>query len=426
MPTTVLVAVAFLLVIVAFPIYLAILAGTVLSFEWLGPAMPARVLPQRLVEGINIFALLAVPLFIFAADIVGRGQIGAKLVALMEGLVGHLRGGLAIATVLACAMFGAISGIGAAAVVSIGPIVYPALLKQGYGRGFAVGLILSASTLAMVIPPGVAMILYSVQTSTSVARVFLGGLAAGGWFVLFLSVYCWWYAVRSKVNTSERIGWRQNLTRAKEAIWAIGLPVVIFGGIYSGVFTPTEAAAAACVYAAVVETLVYRQLSFKELFKLSQTSSIMIATLMIVISVGSLMTWFMTLERVPVAITNMLNDVPAAAVLAVINVMFLIAGMFIDPNSAVIIMAPLISPAATAIGIDPVHLGTVLVFNLAIGMVTPPFGLNIFIGIATFRLPYIEVVRATIPFIVLSLLTLLLITYVPSLLLWLPNLVHGG
>ena len=425
MPTLVLVSVAFFLIVVSFPIYLAILSGTLLSFEWLGPMMSGRVLPQRLVEGINVFALLSVPLFIFAADIVGRGQIGAKLVSVMEGLVGHLRGGLAIATVLACAMFGAISGIGAAAVVSIGPIVYPALIRTGYSRGFAVGLILSASTLAMVIPPGVAMILYSVQTSTSVAKVFLGGLASGIWFIVIVGIYCWWYARRHNIATSQRVSWSENWVRIKDAVWAIGLPVVIFGGIYSGVFTPTEAAAAACAYAAVVETLIYRQVSFKDLFKLSQTSAIMISTLMIVISVGSLMTWFLTLEQVPAAIVSMLGDVPSAAVLAVINVLFLIAGMFIDPNSAVIIMSPLIYPAAAAIGIDPVHLGVVVVFNLAIGMVTPPFGLNIFIGIATFRLPYLEIVKSTIPFILLSLLTLLLITYIPELVLWLPNLAHS-
>lgn len=425
MPTLVLVSVAFFLIVVSFPIYLAILSGTLLSFEWLGPMMSGRVLPQRLVEGINVFALLSVPLFIFAADIVGRGQIGAKLVSVMEGLVGHLKGGLAIATVLACAMFGAISGIGAAAVVSIGPIVYPALIRTGYSRGFAVGLILSASTLAMVIPPGVAMILYSVQTSTSVAKVFLGGLASGIWFIVIVGIYCWWYARRHNIATSQRVSWSENWVRIKDAVWAIGLPVVIFGGIYSGVFTPTEAAAAACAYAAVVETLIYRQVSFKDLFKLSQTSAIMISTLMIVISVGSLMTWFLTLEQVPAAIVSMLGDVPSAAVLAVINVLFLIAGMFIDPNSAVIIMSPLIYPAAAAIGIDPVHLGVVVVFNLAIGMVTPPFGLNIFIGIATFRLPYLEIVKSTIPFILLSLLTLLLITYIPELVLWLPNLAHS-
>jgi len=425
MPTLVLVAVALGLIVLAFPIYLALLTGTVVSFEWLGPPMPARVLPQRMVEGVNVFALLSVPLFIFAADIIGRGQIGRRLVELMEGLVGHLRGGLGIATVLACAMFGAISGIGAAAVVSIGPIVYPALIRAGYGRGFAVGLILTASTLAMLIPPGVAMILYSVQTSTSVARVFLAGLAAGLVFVAMSSAWCYIHAVRHGIRTEARVSWRENLSRLRRALWALGLPALIFGGIYGGVFTPTEAAAAACVYAAVVETLVYRQMSPRELFRLSQTSSIMIATLMIVISMGSAMTWYLTLQQAPAAITTILADVPAWAVLAVVNVLFLIAGMFIDPNSAVIIMAPLIAPAAAAAGLDPVHVGAVIVFNLAIGMVTPPFGLNLFIGITTFRASYVEVVRAALPFIVLALVTLLLITYIPSLVLWLPSLVQG-
>jgi len=264
-----------------------------------------------------------------------------------------------------------------------------------------------------------------VQTSTSVARVFLAGLAAGLVFVAMSSAWCYIHAVRHGIRTEARVSWRENLSRLRRALWALGLPALIFGGIYGGVFTPTEAAAAACVYAAVVETLVYRQMSPRELFRLSQTSSIMIATLMIVISMGSAMTWYLTLQQAPAAITTILADVPAWAVLAVVNVLFLIAGMFIDPNSAVIIMAPLIAPAAAAAGLDPVHVGAVIVFNLAIGMVTPPFGLNLFIGITTFRASYVEVVRAALPFIVLALVTLLLITYIPSLVLWLPSLVQG-
>jgi C4-dicarboxylate transporter DctM subunit len=425
MPAAILVASALGLLVLGFPIFLAILASTLVTFEMFGPSMPSHVLAQRLVEGVNVFALLAVPLFIFAADIIGRGQIGRRLVDLMEGLVGHHRGGLGIATVLACAMFGAISGIGAAAVVSIGPIVYPSMIRSGYGRGFTVGLILAASTLAMMIPPGVAMILYSIQNSTSVARVFLAGLSSGVLFIAMISAWCWFHAWRQNIIPNDRVPAKEMVKRFYRSLWAVGLPIIIFGGIYGGIFTPTEAAAAACVYAAFVEVVIYRQIKPWQLLKISQPSAIMIATLLILISVGSLMTWFLTLERVPAQVATLMSVVPPGAVLAMINVLFLLTGMFIDPNSAIIVMAPLIQPTAMAIGLDSVHLGAILVFNLAIGMITPPFGLNIFIGISTFQLPYVTVVKSVVPFIVIGLITLLLITYIPILTTWLPVQVYG-
>lgn len=423
MPTIILVISVITLILLAFPIFLAILGATFVTFQTVGPPITIQILAQRMVEGINIFALLAVPLFIFAADIVSRGQIGLRLVQLMEGFVGHRRGGLAIATVLACAFFGSISGIGAAAVVSIGPIVYPSMLRAGYGRGFTVGLILSASTLGMLIPPGVAMILYSVQTSTSVASMFLAGLSIGVLYTVVVSVWCYVYAARHDVRRQPRMSWRDTFVYLRNSGWALGLPLVIFGGIYSGVFTPTEAAAAACVYAAIVETLIYREIGVTSLFRVSQTSAITIAMLLILISVGGMMTWYMTIEQVPSQIAALLSGVPATGVLAMINVVFLLAGMFIDPNSAIIVLAPLIQPSAAALGIAPVHLGAIIVFNLAIGMITPPFGLNIFIAITTFNLPYLVIVRSVLPFIAIALCTLVLITYIPALSTWLPQLI---
>lgn len=412
-----------LLLALSFPIFLAILAGTIGSFELFGPPMPTKVIAQRLVEGVNIFSLLAVPLFVFAADIVARGQIGRRLVRLMEVLVGHVTGGLAIATVLTCGLFGAISGIGVAAVVSVGPIVYPALLRQGYGRGFAIGLILSASTLAMMVPPGVAMILYSVQTSNSVAQVFLAGLCTAMLFIVAVSLMCITYARSNGIHGQNRARAVEITAAVKNALWPLGLPAIIFGGIYGGVFTATEAAAAACVYAGFVEIVVYRQMSVAGLIRISPGSSRVIATVLILISVGATMTWYLTLLGLPDQISSWLEGMPAMGILLVINVVFLIAGMFIDPNSAIIVLAPLIYETSQSVGIDPIHLGAVLVFNLAIGMITPPFGLNIFIGMSTFKVGYAEIVKSLLPFIGLTVLVLILVTYVPRLVIWLPELV---
>lgn len=422
MHVLVLVGTALGILVVGAPIFLAIMTATIVSFEAFGPPMPSMVLPQRMVDGVNKFSLLAIPLFILAADIIARGEIGQRLVALADSFVGHVRGGLAIATVISCALFGAMSGIGPAAVVSIGPIVYPALIRQGYGRGFSVGLIVTASTLAMLIPPGVAMILYSLQTNSSIGSMFLAGMGCGALFTIVLCGYAWAYAVRRGVTVVPKTPWPERLAATRSAIMALGLPVFVLGGIYGGVFTPTEAAAFACVYAVLVECAIYRSLKFSELFRISATSAATISVLLLLIAGGTALTYYLTLSQVPQAITQLLAGASAVEVLLIINVVFLFAGMFVDPNSAIIVLTPLIFQAATAAGIDAIHLGAVIVANVALGMVSPPFGLNLFIGITTFRASYNEVVRAVLPFLALMLAVLLAVTYVPAISLFLPRL----
>ncbi|XWN30780.1 MAG: TRAP transporter large permease [Devosia sp.] len=423
MAIPVLVVSAFALLLIGAPIFLSIMVPTFITFEAFAPPIPPMVLPQRMVDGVNKFSLLAIPLFIFAADIIARGQIGARLVAMVESYCGHVRGGLAIATIIACALFGAMSGIGPAAVVSIGPIVFPALIRQGYTRGFAVGLIVTSSTLAMLIPPSVAMILYALQTNTSIGAVFLAGIGSGAVFAVMLCLYAYVYARRHNIAIDRRAPWRERLRKTKEAAFALGLPVIILGGIYGGAFTPTEAAAFACVYAMIVEVLIYRKLSVMDLFRISSTSAGTIAVLLILVAAGTALTYYLTLSQVPQQVTQSLSGASSVEILLIINLLFLIAGMFADPNSLIIVLTPLIYQAALASGIDAVHLGTVIVANVALGMVSPPFGLNIFIAITTFRVSYIEVVRAVLPFIALMLFVLVLITYIPAISLFLPRLI---
>ena len=422
MPVPLLLGSALAVLIIGAPIFLAILVATFGTFELFAPPMPRMVLPQRMVDGVNKFSLLAIPLFIFAADIIARGQIGSRLVAMVESFCGHVRGGLAIATILACALFGAMSGIGPAAVVSIGPIVFPALMRQGYSRGFAVGLIVTASTLAMLVPPSVAMILYALQTNTSIGAVFLAGLGSGIVFTVVLCGYAYVYARRHDIAIDRRAPWSERLRKTREAAFALGLPVIILGGIYGGAFTPTEAAAFACVYAMLVEVIVYRQLSVRDLFRISSTSAGTIAIILILVASGTVLTYFLTLSQVPQQVTASLSGSSDMTILLIINVLFLVAGMFADPNSLIIVLTPLIYQAALAAGIDAVHLGAVIVANVALGMVTPPFGLNLFIGITTFRVSYLEVVKAVLPFIGLMLLVLVLVTYIPAISLLLPGL----
>ncbi|WP_108484894.1 TRAP transporter large permease [Oceaniglobus ichthyenteri] len=419
MPAIVFSAVALLALLMSAPIFLAILAATVVGFEVFAPPIPSMVLPQRMIDGVNRFALVAIPLFIFAADIISRGQIGKRLVVLTESMTGHITGGVAIATAGACAIFGAMSGIGPAAVVSIGPIVFPSLVRQGYSRGFAVGLILSASTLAMLVPPSVAMILYAIETNNSVGAMFLAGLTTGAVFTLVLGVYSYVYARVRDIGKSPKASWRDRMIALRRAGWALGLPVIVLGSIYTGAATPTEAAAFACVYAMFVETLIYRQLRIRDLPKISAASAQTIAILLILIAAGTVMTYFMTLMQYPVKISQAIGGFAPETLLAMINFAFLIAGMFIDPNSAIIVMAPLIYQSAMAVGIDPIHLGAVVVVNVSIGMITPPFGLNLFIGMTTFRLGYGEAVKGVLPFVGLMILVLLLVTYIPAISLFL-------
>jgi C4-dicarboxylate transporter DctM subunit len=257
-----------------------------------------------------------------------------------------------------------------------------------------------------------------------VADVFLAGLSAGGILVILLAAYCYGYARFAGLKTAARTDFAQRMLSTRRAVLPLGLPALIFGGIYGGVFTPTEAAAAACVYAAVIETAVFRRLPLRDLFAVSRSSAITISTLLILISAGGAMTWFLTLERVPAMMAAMMSGVSPGIVLLMINLLFLLVGMFIDPNSAVIVISPLIAPTAAAIGVDPVHLGAIVVFNLAIGMISPPFGLNIFIGMTTFQIGYMQVVRNVLPFIGITLVALMVVTYVPAAILWLPSM--GG
>ncbi len=412
-----------ILLIIGAPIFVAILAPTIVTFELFGPEIPSMAMTQPMMQGLNKFTLIAVPLFIFAAAIVSNGEIGKRLVDVVESLVGHITGGVAITVVVTCACFGAISGVGQAAIVSIGPIVFPALIRQGYSKMFSVGLIVASSTLAMLVPPSVAMILYALQTYSSVGNVFLAGLAAGLIFTAFLSVYSYIYARIRSVGREPKKSWRERSSSIVAGGWSLGLPVIIFGGIYSGTFTPTEAAAGACAYAIFIEMVVYRTLTIRGLFRISEESAIIIASILILLAAGSTMSYYLTLENIPQYVTGLMQDRSLIEVLLLINVLFLITGMFVDPNSAIIVLTPLIFPAAQALSIDPVHLGAVVVFNIAIGMVTPPFGLNLFMGMITFKIGYGEIVRSIWPFATIAILALAITTYFPALVMWLPRIV---
>jgi C4-dicarboxylate transporter DctM subunit len=413
----------FIMLIIGFPIFLTMIIPSFVAMFQIFPNYNSDILVQQMFGGVDTFSLLAIPFFMFAADIISNGQIGHRLVNLTHTMVGHLPGGLAMATVVACMFFGAISGAGSAAVVAIGGLVYSTMVNKGYKPGFAMGLILASSTLAMLIPPGIAMILYStVNPAASVAQMFAGGLAAGLLAGVAFMLYSFIYAVWNKIPRDPFVGFRALIKAFYDARWALGLPILILVGIYSGITTATEAAAVAVAYALFVEMVVYRGIGLKELYRVSVRSGVTIAMLLVLIAVGKSFSYLLTMAGVPQMLTQLLGDFSPMMVLLLINVVFLIAGMFIDPNSAVIVLVPLIVPIAVALGLDPVHLGIVVVLNLSIGMITPPFGLNIFVAQGAFKIPYGKIVPGLFPFVLVSILVLLLVTYVPELVMWLPNL----
>lgn len=415
---------AVILLLFSMPIFLSLLLPAIAGLSWFDLGMPSVSVVQHAVNGLSTPALLAVPLFMFAADVIAGGEIADRLVALMEAAIGHISGGMAIATILTLMLFGAISGVGVAAIVSIGPIAYPVLLKRGYGRGFALGLILSGATLSMLIPPSVAMIIYGLQANQSIAQTFLAGLGAGIVFGALLIVYTVLYVRVRKLPNVQKFDLSLLIKATRRAVLALLFPLIILGGIYGGITTVTEAAAVSVGYAILVEIYVYKRLTWRKLIAIARSSSRVIAMVMILIVGGSLLTWYLTLEQVPQLIASLSVFDNSVIVLLVINLIFLIAGMFVDVNSAIIILTPLVLPAALKVGIDPIHLGAIISLNVAIGMISPPFGMNLFVGMATFKFSYKEAVKAIAPFLMLMLIALAIVTYIPASTMWLRDLVY--
>ena len=411
----------FALLVLGVPIFISMIIPCVVALSINFGNMDVGITIQRIVGGIDTFSLLSIPFFMFSADIMSKGEIGKRLVNFANSMVGHLPGGLGLTTVLSCTIFGAISGAGPAAIVAIGLILYPALQDKGYKPGFSIGLITAASTLAMLIPPGIAMILYGVTANVSVGKLFMSGLSVGIIVAVVFSVYVLLYAIKHKIPKQKPATAKEILQAFKDAFWALGLPVIILAGIYLGVMTPTEAAAISVAYVIIIELLIYRTVSLQDIFRIAVTSGRMIAMIFILIGAGSLLSWVITVMQIPQAIVNTMGGASRLTILIFINVIFLIAGMFLDPNSMIIVLTPLVLPLAKFIGIDLLHLGIMIVLDAAIGMLTPPFGLNIFVSTGTFKRSYAEVVPALVPYIVLMIGALILISAVPEGALWLPN-----
>jgi C4-dicarboxylate transporter DctM subunit len=387
----------------------------------------ANILSQRLFTGLESFPLLAVPFFVLSGTFLTEGKIAARLIHLAQALVGWMPGGLAMASIVACALFATISGSSPATVVAIGSIMLPAMLAQGYPKSFGVGVVATAGSLGILIPPSIVMIIYAVSTSESAGKLFIAGIVPGLLLAGCLMLVTYLTARQRRLPTQPRVSAGELWTAFRESLWGLLLVVIIMGGIYGGVFTPTEAAAVSAVYAFVAACFIYRDLPLRQvpatLLKAANTS----AMLMFIISSAILFTFLLTYEQIPQALSQWVTDrqLDPWMFLIAVNLVLLVAGQFMEPSSIILILAPLFLPIAKSLGIDPIHLGIIMTVNMEIGMITPPVGLNLYVASHVSRMGLTAVSLAALPWVGVMLIYLLLVTYVPALSLWLPNLLYG-
>lgn len=379
--------------------------------------MPQLVIPQKIMGGVNVGTLLSIPFFIFAADLMANGVIAHRLTAMVRALVGHYPGGVGHTTVGSCMAFGAVCGSAPATVAALGRLCHPELVRAGYSERFSLGLIASSAECALLIPPSITMIIYGWITGTSIAALFAGGLVVGIVLgVAFMALVQWeTWKVQARRGEAPRPG--ERLAALRAGAWALGLPVVIIGGIYSGFFTATEAAAVAVVYALFVEAVVYRALGWRDLVRIAESSAITVSAIFVLLAMGALLSHFVVLANLPQIVLGFVKamDMNWVAFLLFVNVLLLLAGMFIDPNSILLLFVPTLFPVAQALGIDPVHFGLLVTLNICIGMITPPFGLDLFVASSTLERPVELVIGGIGRFVAVNIAVLALITYVPSI-----------
>jgi C4-dicarboxylate transporter DctM subunit len=419
---TLLFGVFLLLLFLNVPIYVCLGVSSLVTL--LAAQMPLTMVPIILFSTTSRFTLLAIPFFILAGLVMERAGISGRLVALIVALIGHVRGGLAMVTVVSCCLFGAISGSGPATVAAIGLILIPAMTKAGYDRTFSTALAASSAEVAILIPPSIALVVYGVISETSVGELFMAGMIPGILISLSLLIMVYWTSVKRGYGErgQPRKGLKEVARALLEAFWGLLAPVIILGGIYGGVFTPTEAAAVAAVYGIGVGVLIYRSLSFGSLFRLLVDTAVASGTIMVIVMSASVFAWMLTTGRVAQSVFSAMTSVTTnpVFVLMVLNVALLVAGCFMDAISAYYIFIPLFLPLAKELGIDPVHLGIIMTSNLAIGLITPPVGVDLYTACAISGVPFKDLCREVWPFVAASIIPLLLITYVPAISLWLP------
>ncbi|CCG19526.1 probable C4-dicarboxylate transporter [Taylorella asinigenitalis 14/45] len=379
----------------------------------------------KIFETSEHYTLLAIPFFLLAGAFMTTGGVAKRLIDFANATVGHIRGGLAIASVLSCMLFAALSGSSPATVAAVGSITIAGMVRSGYPLEFGTGIVTNAGTLGILIPPSITMVVYAAVTEQSVGRLFMAGVIPGLLLGTVLMVAIYIVARRKNLPAQPRATFREWIVSARKALWGLILVFIILGGIYSGAFTATEAAAVAAAYSFFVAVFVYKDIKLKECPRVVLEAAKLSVMLMFIIANAMLFAHVLTTENIPQDITRIVADMNLEAwqFLIVVNLILLVAGAFMEPSAIILIMVPILFPIATQLGIDPIHFGVMMVVNMEIGLITPPVGLNLFVSSAITKLPVEKVIRATLPWLMIMLLFLILITYVPEISIWLPNVI---
>ena len=404
------------LLVLGTPIFVVFLAAVAFAVFFVLPTPPIA-LHQVLFGGLDNYALLAIPFFIFAGELMGTSGIAARLIAWVLALVGRVPGSLGVATVGASTVMGAISGSSVAAVAALSKTLYPDLERSGYGRERSAGLLASSGAIDIVVPPSIAMILYGLAAEQSIPRLFMAGVLPGLLIALMMCAFVVAVAIVLRIPVVGRFDAAVALRATRHAAAALFMPVFVLGGIYNGWFSPTEAGGFACLYAIIVARFVYRTMGWADIIRAAGNAAMLSARILIIVAVAGVVTWLLTTQGVPQAAVGWIQSMQldAFAFLLSVNLLLLVVGCFLDPTSAILVLAPLLVPIAVSVGVDPIHFGIVMTVNLAIGMFTPPFGLNLFVVQSATGLPAHTIYKGVLPFVGVQIAALLIITYVPAL-----------
>ena len=416
----------FLLMFLGVPVSVSLGASTLITSYFFAD-MDMIGIVSHVFDGLNKYSLMAIPMFIMAGSFLSKGGSAKRIINFAQSIVGHLPGGLPISAIFAAMIFAAVSGSSPATVAAIGSVMFAAIKEAGYPVGYSVGTIAVSGSLGILIPPSIVFIVYGVTADLSIGKLFMAGVIPGLLIGFMLMAYTYYGAVRLGFKKGTPASFKERLLKFKEAFWALMLIVLVIGGIYGGLFTPTEAGAASAVYAFVVSVFIYKDLKLKDVYPIIVESALTSAMIFFVIANAMIFAHFLTDETIPQQITKMIMDANVGPVmfLVIVNILLLLMGQFMEPSSIVMITVPLLLPLIYALGIDPIHFGVILVINMEIGMITPPVGLNLFVAAGMTGLSMKDVVMAALPWVIVLFIGLLLITYVPIISLWLPQLMFG-
>ncbi len=413
----------FALMLTGMPISIS-LGLTVLTFLFTMTTVPATTVALKLFTGIERFEIMAIPFFILAGNFLTHGGVAKRMINFASSLVGHFHGGLALAGVLACALFAAVSGSSPATVVAIGSIILPAMVAQGYPKRFGAGVITTSGALGILIPPSIVMVMYSVSTNTSVGALFIAGVIPGLALAFMLGLTTWVLAKKRNYPRMPKATWGQRWKAFRESVWGLLLIVVVIGGIYTGIFTPTEAAAMSAMYAFFIAVFVYKDMPLKRVPKVLLDSASLSAMLLYIITNAVLFSFLITSEQIPQTMADWMLGAGLGPIsfLLVVNILLLLAGNVMEASSIVLIMAPILFPVAIKLGINPVHFGVLIVVNMEVGMCHPPVGLNLYVAAGITKMGITELTVAVMPWLLTMLAFLVLVTYWPGLSLALPRM----